>query len=467
MKFLAILKDSYKEALSGWILQVMLGIGVLFVLFMLSVSFTQIGMKDELDDKFVLANRFLSSNPAVGSPQMVVENFSQTNNVEPWKSAYQFDFVVKCPSRADLKKAKDASMPVTKRRVENQFEAMKLFEGLLVEEIKNDLPTDKDAADPKLESSGAAEARFRVTSTGTQISDKLEWPHQVTVLFALDTGLNIGPRSAVYLIQKWLVNGIGAWVILFISIIVTAGFIPNMLGKGSLDLIVAKPIHRVTLFWLKYVGGLTYVLILAAFVVGGIWLAIGLRTGIWSANFFLVIPILTLYFAILYGVSALTAMLTRNALVAILATGVAWGLLWGIGKINDGIANREAVDAKVSERLQKNPGSFNQPKPDEDGKPNQEELLAQLDPNRSLWGIFPKSTFPIIKAIHFISPRTYQLDSRLGRTIAEGVLTERELKLNDYGGPPREHWIEMIAVSIAGICLLLALGSWRFVTRDG
>jgi ABC-type transport system involved in multi-copper enzyme maturation permease subunit len=465
--FLAILKDSYKEAVSGWILHIMLVIGMMVILFILSISFTEVGMKAVLDDSFAFPNRLLRNNTSVGSPQMLIENYSQTNAVEPWKSAYQFEFVLKCPTRDDLKKAKDARLPTTSSRVESEFEKIQVFEGLKVEEIRNDLNAAKDGPNPLPEPGGAAEARFRVSASGTQIRDRLEWPHQVNVLFFVETGLNVGPRSAVYLIEKWIVSGIGGWVILFISVIVTAGFIPNMIGKGALDLIVSKPISKVALYWLKYVGGLTYVFLLSSFIVLGIWLSIGIRSGIWSTHFLMVIPIMTFYFAILYSVSAFTAMLTRNALVSILATGLAWGMLWGIGKINDGIANREDTDAKISERLQKNPDGFGIA-PDEDGKmPNPDEIRAQIDPNRSLWGIIPKSTFPVFKAIHFISPRTYQLDARLGRTIAEGVLSPREMKLNDYPEKPRENWGEMIIVSVLGICFLLGLGSWRFVTRDG
>ena len=48
----------------------------------------------------------------------------------------------------------------------------------------------------------------------------------------------------------------------------------------------------------------------SAVAVGGIWLVLGLRSGIWSPGFLATILILTFFFAILYAVSAFFAVLT-------------------------------------------------------------------------------------------------------------------------------------------------------------
>src|SRR5436189_298975 len=83
---------------------------------------------------------------------------------------------------------------------------------------------------------------------------------------------------------------------------ITAFFIPEMLRKGTIDMLLAKPIHRATLLVCKDVGGLTFVLLSSAIAIGGVWLVLGLRSGIWSPQFLLVIPITTFFFAILYSV---------------------------------------------------------------------------------------------------------------------------------------------------------------------
>ena len=89
------------------------------------------------------------------------------------------------------------------------------------------------------------------------------------------------------------------------AVVLTAFFMPNMLRKGTVDLLLVKPIHRFALLLYKYVGGLTFIFLNTAFAMGGVWLVIGLRSGIWAQGFSCMILVFTFYFAILYAVSAL------------------------------------------------------------------------------------------------------------------------------------------------------------------
>ena len=117
--------------------------------------------------------------------------------------------------------------------------------------------------------------------------------------------------SAVFFIETLIVGFIGsAWIGILVSIVITAFFIPNMLRKGTVDLLLVKPIHRTTLLLYKYVGGLTFIFLNTAVAVLGIWLALGLRSGVWATPFSLSIFVLTFFFAILYSASTLFAVLT-------------------------------------------------------------------------------------------------------------------------------------------------------------
>src|SRR5206468_8438975 len=87
----------------------------------------------------------------------------------------------------------------------------------------------------------------------------------------------------------------------------------------------------------KYVGGLTFVFLNTAYAVGGIWLVMGLRSGIWSSGFLLTIPAITFYFAILYAVSTLAAVVTRSAIVAILVTVGFWFTMYLVGLVYTGL----------------------------------------------------------------------------------------------------------------------------------
>ena len=68
--------------------------------------------------------------------------------------------------------------------------------------------------------------------------------------------------------------------------------------------------------------------IVAAFSVGSVWLALGIKSGLWNPKFLLLIPLLTFAFGILYAVSTLMAVLTRSAVASLLVTLAFSGLLW-------------------------------------------------------------------------------------------------------------------------------------------
>ncbi len=465
VQFLAFLQDSYREAKSGWMLQIMLVLSILLMLLVASIGFRPVTLADELGDTLSLMNKMMATNPRyaeIGQPKFSIDNMKASNTAEPWKSDYQFDFVVTTPSPEDMKKANTEGMPVSRSEVEAFLrERLSYVNDVHVsggppelEKPTTDLePKAKDKEKDKAGAKGPLlpkEVRYHVTTKGTKAEDRLAWRHQISFLYAFNVPyVYISLREGVFLIEKWLVSGIGIWVLLFVGVVITSGFIPNMLAKGSLDLLVSKPIGRVRLLLYKYIGGLLFVLILTTVTVLGVWFAIGIRSGIWTTNFLATIPITAFYFAVLYAFSTFAAVFTRSTLVAILMTGLAWGGMWCVGKVNDGIESRQAM-------IDKQQGNATGPA----------AVLQDRQNDQPLWGFIPRSVFPAVTILHTITPRTFQLDDRLGRLIANGVLTPNQIKKTSYDTPPRVSWTEMILVSLGGIALLLAISCWRFASRD-
>lgn len=448
MQFLAFLKDSFREARSGWVLQAMLVLTLLLVLFVASISFTPTTVETSVSSPLNLMNWSFRNNPNLAGVKLEIQNYKESNPQQPWNSDYDFDFVVNATSPEQLKQLDDnRQLPVSRARVER-------FIGQGVGVLNNLKVEKRDAVSP-------SELRFRVTSQGTKAKDVTEWPHLPKILFAFEAPLFITPlRNGVYFIENYIVSGAGAWVILFISVVITSGFIPNMLQKGTVDLAISKPITRPALLIYKFIGGLIFTFLLTAFTIGGAYLAIGLRTSMWNHNFLLSIPLIVAYFSILYVVSTLIAVLTRSAIVAILATLIAWGIFFGIGKVNKGVLNREvSVAAQVA-----NPGvAMQAPKPGEDV--DLDGIISRIDPEAPLWGFIPKSTFGIVKAVHFVSPRTFQLDERLDQVIAEGILPEEDKKLVKMEKNVAS-WGEILGVTFGFVTILLGLACWRFASRD-
>jgi hypothetical protein len=66
----------------------------------------------------------------------------------------------------------------------------------------------------------------------------------------------------------------------FAGILVTASIVPQTFEAGAIDLLLSKPISRVFLFLTKFFGGCAFILITALYFVGGLWLIVGLRFGL-------------------------------------------------------------------------------------------------------------------------------------------------------------------------------------------
>jgi ABC-type transport system involved in multi-copper enzyme maturation permease subunit len=125
-------------------------------------------------------------------------------------------------------------------------------------------------------------------------------------------------------IESTLASVIAGLAGVIFALVVTASFIPDMLQKGRIDILLSKPIRRPTLLVYKYLGGLLYVFLNAAFLVGGCWLALAVRSRHWDPSFLWTVPILTAAFAILYSFSSWLGVLTRSPIVCILGSLGLW-----------------------------------------------------------------------------------------------------------------------------------------------
>ncbi|MBN1302316.1 MAG: ABC transporter permease subunit [Melioribacteraceae bacterium] len=107
---------------------------------------------------------------------------------------------------------------------------------------------------------------------------------------------------------------------LFLSIFSVSSFIPNMLEKGNIDLLLSKPVSRSQIIWGKFAGGSIMVLLNVAYLVTGIWLLIGLKFSDWGMSLLYSIPSITFAFMVLYAMIVLIGILTRSSILAMMLT---------------------------------------------------------------------------------------------------------------------------------------------------
>jgi ABC-type transport system involved in multi-copper enzyme maturation permease subunit len=438
MKYLAILKDSVREAMDTTVFYVTAGLSLLLILFVSSISFRPLSVSDDVNSITSTFNWAYGFSKAQGMavPQFDHGEVRQLNpGAEPWKGDYEFSVWVTWPD--ENKKFQNMSPEMVHFILQQGFSSY-------LDHVKVKPET---SADPK-------ESRFLVTSQGTKVENLRGWKHEPSLFFgAVPLTFYHQPLGQeVYFIEDTLVNGFGAWIGILIGIVITAFFIPNMLRKGTADLLLVKPMRRSTLLICKYVGGLSFIFLNTVLVVVGIWLVLGLRSGIWAPGFLVTIFVMTFFFAILYAVSTLFGVLTRSPIAAILLTCLVWVILYAVGWGYDLLQGVRRAAEKGPEAVA---AADN---PDEIKPPGQEGPPGPVP-------VIPQWLYTTVDTLHFILPRTSDLNALTSRLIIKGVLLDDNPRLEKLEKTPIT-WGESLTVSGVFIALMLGLSCVWFATRD-
>ncbi|HRI86400.1 MAG TPA: hypothetical protein PK536_13230, partial [Ignavibacteria bacterium] len=90
-------------------------------------------------------------------------------------------------------------------------------------------------------------------------------------------------------------------LIITFCLISVSSFIPSMLEKGNIDLLLSKPISRTNIILAKFTGGVLLVFFSLVYLIGFVWIILSSKSGFWHFPFLYTILWLTLSFAIIYS----------------------------------------------------------------------------------------------------------------------------------------------------------------------
>jgi ABC-type transport system involved in multi-copper enzyme maturation permease subunit len=403
-----------------------------------SMSYRPISVEDEVRRFASQSSWALRMRAGDDAPTIEVSDFHESRpDAQPYERDYRFKVLVLFP---DVEKAKIG--PDERKRAAEQLTGV--FRGGLryLEHVK---VTPEESQEPN-------KVVFVVTSQGSKVKLMKDWPHEPTIFFVVPISVWHAPLGQfVHFWEDTIVNTLGAAVALLISTIITAFFIPNMLRKGSIDLLIVKPIHRTTLLVYKYIGGLLFMFLNTAFVVGGIWLILGVRTGIWGPGFLASILVLTFQFALYYAVSTLVGVVTRSAIAAILVACFSWFVFSFV--IGNGY--------QILDATRKIPAEFAGKKANDDEPDDQKKEENLSEP------LLPGWVYTIADIIHFVTPRLKDLDALTNKLILDATLPEssNDRKIADKLFATF-NWTEALSVTVIYIVALLALSCWWFATKD-
>lgn len=137
---------------------------------------------------------------------------------------------------------------------------------------------------------------------------------------------SLGRTKIVGLVVFLLASTVLGWIGVLLTIVATGSVFPSMMDRGSVDVLLGKPLSRSTLFLYKYLASMVFVLVQATVFVGLTFLVMGLRWHVWAPGYLLAIPLAVLLFSYVYCVSVLVAVRTGSTVAAVLLSIGAWTL---------------------------------------------------------------------------------------------------------------------------------------------
>lgn len=125
---------------------------------------------------------------------------------------------------------------------------------------------------------------------------------------------------------SWIAGTLG----ILMTLVWTAGFLPDSLQPESASVLLAKPMPRWLILTGRYLGVVCFVGLHATIFFVGTWLALGVRTDTWEPGYLLGIPLMTLHFAVIFSFSVLLAVLFRSTTACVVGSVLFWLICYAV-----------------------------------------------------------------------------------------------------------------------------------------
>jgi ABC-type transport system involved in multi-copper enzyme maturation permease subunit len=124
---------------------------------------------------------------------------------------------------------------------------------------------------------------------------------------------------AAFTVQQWVQNlqaGLAMFVAtigLMLALLATSTLFSQMLQKGSVDLLLCRPVPRWRLMTARFLGGAAIMAANAIYLFIGVWLVLGLKADVWTRGFPLSTFLAIFAFIVLFAVVMMVSVITESA----------------------------------------------------------------------------------------------------------------------------------------------------------
>ncbi len=141
------------------------------------------------------------------------------------------------------------------------------------------------------------------------------------------------------------VSNILYFFIICVGVFATSGLINSQMEKGTIDLLLSKPVPRWLYIFGRYMGGVLIIALEATWFILGMWVVVSTATGMWNYGFLACAFFITLGFAGIYSIVVLTAVLSRSSALSIII-GIGLFFLNGLISLGHAIETMVASSGK-------------------------------------------------------------------------------------------------------------------------
>ena len=106
----------------------------------------------------------------------------------------------------------------------------------------------------------------------------------------------------------------------FMSLFATSGLVPSFLEKGTIDLLISKPLKRWEILLGRYLGAVSIVAFNIFYLVLFSWLILSLKTGVWNWGFLLAAVMIVVTFSILFSLMTFLGIVVRSGAFSLMLT---------------------------------------------------------------------------------------------------------------------------------------------------
>lgn len=349
--YLAIIKDSFREALASRVLWIMTGLIAVLLL-----ALAPIGYKTNLTGE-------INWGEIADAPQLVhrIRRDADSPDHSPGKRIWSLldDETRKKLTEIDdspPENADDADARRDRRQRRDQaqdfargMETLRKGLNKLItrrdfyqEEDWKGVTLPKEATDylarPRNSLSSEELARLNRLLIETPYQSSFVWRSpdsmRVTYLWFSTPALPFSKKQVDSVVKQWILTTAMRWIVgvfgIIAAILVTSTVIPQMFEPGSITLLLSKPISRSLLLTAKFFGACAFVFLNVTLLLVGLWLIAGLRLGMWNSGMLWCIPIFLFMFMIYYTISALTGLVWKSAIISVVLTVVFYFVCFGV-----------------------------------------------------------------------------------------------------------------------------------------